>query len=64
MDPSIVEEGWKKLQDRFYRKVELYKMRWGDVSMLRSTVVAASCGGALGMTNNLLLFSYIPHYLF
>lgn len=49
LDPSVVLEGWKRLNDMYYRKYEVYKMQWTNVNLNNFKIVGASCGGALGV---------------
>ena len=39
---------WNKLFDRYYRKVELYSMRWGAIDLGKMIVSAAQFAGPLG----------------
>ena len=39
---------WNKLFDRYYRKTELYSMRWGSVDLSKMIVAAAQYAGPLG----------------
>ena len=56
---------WDKLGSRYYRKFEVYCMKWGSsIDISSSTVVAAPHGGPLGLflLSSLLTYSILCIY--
>ena len=43
---------WNQLNDRYYRKKELYSMCWKDVDLFKSILCGASHGGPLAITRD------------
>eukprot|EP01121_Diplochlamys_sp_Union-15-3_P004874 TRINITY_DN1507_c0_g1_i1.p1 TRINITY_DN1507_c0_g1~~TRINITY_DN1507_c0_g1_i1.p1 ORF type:complete len:348 (-),score=55.89 TRINITY_DN1507_c0_g1_i1:23-1066(-) len=45
-------EGWQKLDDRYYRKFEIYEMSWGALDFSKLKLVGCPYGGALAVTRD------------
>lgn len=51
---EVIQDGWKLLLDKYYRKFELYRMEWNNISLKDHIVSGGQLGGPIGkLSSNL-----------